>query len=70
MASLERTAYPRFPRTVTLRDLQTSFTPRPEEDDCVAEYGAQEIPFIQPCLIGGLCRDVGSKPACQTLPLR
>ncbi|MFK0380326.1 Tn3 family transposase [Pandoraea sp. NPDC090278] len=31
MASIERTAYPRFPRTLTLRDLQTSFTPGPEE---------------------------------------
>lgn len=31
MASLERTAYPRFPRTITLKDLQASFTPTPEE---------------------------------------
>ena len=31
MASIERTAYPQFPRTLTLRDLQTSFSPRPEE---------------------------------------
>lgn len=31
MASIERTAYPRFPRTLTLKDLQTTFTPRPEE---------------------------------------
>lgn len=31
MASIERTAYPRFPRTLTLRDLQVSFSPRPEE---------------------------------------
>lgn len=31
MASIERTAYPRFPRTLTLKDLQSSFTPRPEE---------------------------------------
>ena len=31
MASIERTAYPRFPRTLTLKDLQASFTPRPEE---------------------------------------
>lgn len=31
MASLERTAYPRFPRTLTLKDLQTSFTPTAEE---------------------------------------
>lgn len=31
MASVERTAYPRFPRTITLKDLQTSFTPTAEE---------------------------------------
>lgn len=31
MANVERTAYPRFPRALTLRDLQESFTPRPDE---------------------------------------
>lgn len=36
MASIKRTAYPRFPRTLTLMDLQTSFTPRAEE----IEWGA------------------------------
>lgn len=33
MASIERTAYPRFPRTLTLKDLQTSFSPRPDETE-------------------------------------
>lgn len=33
MASIERTAYPRFPRTLTLKDLQSSFTPRAEETE-------------------------------------
>lgn len=33
MASIERTAYPRFPRTLTLKDLQAWFTPRPEETE-------------------------------------
>jgi TnpA family transposase len=33
MASIERTAYPRFPRTVTLKDLQASFTPDGGEID-------------------------------------
>ena len=31
MANVERTAYPQFPRALTLRDLQQSFTPRPDE---------------------------------------
>lgn len=31
MASIERTAYPRFPRTLTLKDLQVAFSPKPEE---------------------------------------
>lgn len=31
MARVERTAYPRFPRTLTLKDLQVLFSPRPEE---------------------------------------
>lgn len=38
MASIERTAYPRFPRTLTLKDLQTSFTPRPEETEWANRY--------------------------------
>lgn len=31
MANVERTAYPLFPRALTAKDLQTTFTPRPEE---------------------------------------
>lgn len=27
MSSIERTAYPRLPRVITLKDLQQSFTP-------------------------------------------
>lgn len=38
MASIERTAYPRFPRTLTLKDLQTSFTPGPEEIDWASQH--------------------------------
>ncbi|MYM80872.1 Tn3 family transposase [Duganella sp. FT50W] len=39
MASIERTAYPRFPRTLTLKDLQTSFTPKPEESEWAQNFG-------------------------------
>ncbi len=38
MASIERTAYPRFPRTLTLKDLQGSFTPRPEEIEWAQQH--------------------------------
>lgn len=38
MASIERTAYPRFPRTLTLKDLQTTFTPRPEEAEWAQSF--------------------------------
>jgi len=38
MASIERTAYPRFPRTLTLKDLQASFTPRPDETGWALRY--------------------------------
>lgn len=38
MASIERTAYPRFPRTLTLKDLQTSFTPKPEEIEWAQQH--------------------------------
>jgi len=41
MASIERTAYPRFPRLLTPHDLQRLFTPAPEEIDwvCAAARG-------------------------------
>lgn len=38
MASIERTAYPRFPRTLTLKDLQASFTPKPEEIEWAQQH--------------------------------
>lgn len=38
MASIERTAYPRFPRTLTLKDLQASFSPRPEEAEWAQNF--------------------------------
>lgn len=38
MASIERTAYPRFPRTLTLKDLQVSFSPRPEEAEWARNF--------------------------------
>ncbi|WP_156226467.1 DUF4158 domain-containing protein, partial [Herbaspirillum chlorophenolicum] len=38
MASIERTAYPRFPRTLTLKDLHATFTPRPEEMEWAAGF--------------------------------
>lgn len=31
MASIERTAYPRFPRVLTTLDLQRFFSPEPQE---------------------------------------
>lgn len=38
MASIERTAYPRFPRTLTLKDLQVAFSPMPEEMEWATDY--------------------------------
>lgn len=38
MASIERTAYPRFPRVLTLKDLQSSFSPRPEETEWAQNF--------------------------------
>ena len=38
MASIERTAYPRFPRLLTLKDVQTSFTPRQDEVEWATKF--------------------------------
>jgi len=37
MANVERTAYPLFPRALTVKDLQPTFTPRPEVLICAQE---------------------------------
>ena len=48
MASIERTAYPRFPRLLTPQDLQRLFTPAPEEIDwvCAAARGDRQLPLL------------------------
>lgn len=38
MASIERTAYPRFPRVLTLKDIQASFTPRQDEIEWASRF--------------------------------
>ena len=38
MASIERTAYPRYPRLLTLKDIQTSFTPRQDEIEWASKF--------------------------------
>lgn len=38
MASIERTAYPRFPRLLTLKDIQSSFTPREDEVEWTTKF--------------------------------
>lgn len=38
MASIERTAYPRFPRLITPQDLQRLFSPRPEDLAWVTDF--------------------------------
>lgn len=38
MASIERTAYPRFPRLLTLKDVQSSFTPRQDEVEWATKF--------------------------------
>lgn len=44
MATIERTAYPRFQRTITLKDLQTFFTPSPEEVEWVNSKARGNVP--------------------------
>jgi len=48
MASIERTAYPRFPRLLTPQDLQRLFTPAAEEIDWVnaAARGDRRLPLM------------------------
>lgn len=41
MASIERTAYPRFPRLLTTLDLQRLFSPAPEELEWVNGFARQ-----------------------------
>jgi hypothetical protein len=38
MVSIERSAYPRFPRLLTIKDVQTLFTPRQDEIDWATRF--------------------------------
>ena len=38
MAAIDRTAYPRFPSTLTARELQTLYRPSDEEQRFVAQH--------------------------------
>ena len=38
MSTLDRTAYPRFPRVITARDLVQRYTPAPDEIQWVSEF--------------------------------
>lgn len=46
MSSIERTAYPRFPRVITLKELQQSFTPTPEEVEWVTSNSRGQHPRV------------------------
>ena len=68
MASIERTAYPRFPRTLTLKDLHATFTPRPEEIEWAAGF-ARSAPRRLALLVNLKCfQFLRYFPAIDTIP--
>lgn len=68
MASIERTAYPRFPRTLTLKDLHATFTPRPEEIEWAAGF-ARSAPRRLALLVNLKCfQFLRYFPAIEAIP--
>ncbi|MFX4404357.1 DUF4158 domain-containing protein, partial [Acinetobacter baumannii] len=66
--SIERTAYPRFPRTLTLKDLHATFTPRPEEIEWAAGF-ARSAPRRLALLVNLKCfQFLRYFPAIDTIP--
>ena len=47
MASIERTAYPRFKRFMSVRELQVFYTPQPDEIVWAREVAGSDVEGVQ-----------------------
>ena len=67
MASIERTAYPRFTASLSMQELQTLYAPTEEERDVVATHartGMQQLTLLT--LLK--CQSLGYLPAFERFP--
>ena len=69
MASIERTAYPRFKATLSAQELQTLYAPTEEERDFVATHARNTIQQLTLLTLLKSHQFLGYLPAFDTIPL-
>ena len=69
MASIDRTAYPRFKATLSAQELQTLYAPTEEERDFVATYARNATQQLTLLMLLKGQQSLGYLPAFDTIPL-
>ena len=69
MASIERTAYPRFKATLSTQELQTLYAPTEEEQEFVATHARNAIQQLTLLTLLKCQQSLGYLPAFETIPL-
>ena len=68
MASIERTAYPRFKATLSTQELQTLYAPTEEEREFVATHARTAIQQLTLLTLLKCQQSLGYLPAFETIP--
>nr|WP_277398526.1 DUF4158 domain-containing protein [Burkholderia sp. Ac-20353] len=69
MATLERTAYPRFPEVLAPRELQTGYTPLPDELEWVRRSTRGERPRLGLLVLLKVFQQLHYFPPLDTIPI-
>lgn len=68
MATIERTAYPRFPKVFATRDLQTCYTPQPDELEWARRSTRAERPRLGLLVLLKVFQQMHQFPALDSIP--
>jgi hypothetical protein len=68
MATIERTAYPRFPKVVATRDLQTCYTPQPGELEWARRSTRGERPRLGLLVLLKVFQQMHHFPSLDSIP--
>ncbi|MDT8843131.1 DUF4158 domain-containing protein [Paraburkholderia fungorum] len=68
MATIERTAYPRFPKVLATRDLQTCYTPQPDELEWARRSTRGERPRLGLLVLLKIFQQMHHFPALDSVP--
>lgn len=69
MATIERTAYPRFPKVLATRDLQTCYTPLPDELEWARRSSRGERPRLGLLVLLKVFQQMHHFPSLDSIPV-